>query len=213
MTTIVGYQGEDFAVISVDTRISSIDDSGSTYQISTLGPGCTKVSQNGKYLLGAAGDMRAINILHHVFQPPSPPPTLRGRKLDAFITQKFIPSLIECFDATGYSPPEKDSSEHKSEQGSTILAVINATIYIIENDYAWMSEASGLYATGTGSAYALGALQTVTGGKKTLTAQQAKRACLKALGIASKYDSYTGAPFQTFVQEMEKQEPKIVKQK
>lgn len=209
MTTIVGYQGEDFAVISVDTRISSIDDNGMTYQVSSLGPGCTKVAQNGKFLLGAAGDMRAINILHHVFQPPSPTPSLRGRKLDAFMTQKFIPSLIECFDSNGYSPPERDSSEHKSEQGSTIVAVINATIYIIENDYAWMSEASGLYATGSGSAYALGALQAITGGKKTLTLQQAKKACLKALGISAKYDAYTGAPFQTFVQGTEKQVSKL----
>jgi ATP-dependent protease HslVU (ClpYQ) peptidase subunit len=204
MTTIVGYQGEDFAVISVDTRISSIDDNGMTYQVSSLGPGCTKMAQNGKYLIGAAGDMRAINILHHVFQPPSPTPSIKGKKLDAFVTQKFIPALIECFDQTGYSPPERDASEHKSEQGSTIVVVINATIYIIENDYAWMSEASGLYATGTGSAYALGALQSITGGKKTLTPMQAKKACLKALGIAAKYDAYTGAPFQTFVQGPEK---------
>lgn len=208
MTTIVGYQGEDFAVISVDTRISSMDDSGMTYQISSLGPGCTKVAQNGKYLIGAAGDMRAINILHHVFQPPSIAPSIKGKKLDAFMTQKFIPSLIECFDQTGYSPPDRENKEHKSEQGSTIVTVVNSTIYIIENDYAWMSEASGLYATGTGSAYALGALQAITGGKKTLTPMQAKKACLKALTIAAKYDSYTGAPFQTFVQGPEKTNPK-----
>lgn len=210
MTTIVGYQGEDFAVISVDTRITSVGDNGSVFQASSLGPGCAKVAQNGKYLLGAAGDMRAINILHHVFQPPSPTPSLKGKKLDAFITQKFVPSLIECFDGSGYSSPERDSSEHKSEQNSTIVVVINATIYIIENDYAWLSEASGLYAAGSGSSYALGALQAITGGKKTLTMQQAKKACLKALGIATKYDVHTGAPFQTFVQGAEKQAQKPV---
>jgi len=204
MTTIVGYQGEDFAVISVDTRITSIDDHGMIYQISSLGAGCTKFAQNGKFLLGAAGDMRAINILHHIFQPPSPTPSLKGRRLDAFMTQKFVPALIECLDANGYSAPERDASEHKSEQGSTIVVVINATIYIIENDYAWLSEASCLYATGTGSSYALGALQAITGGKKTLTVQQAKKACLKAIGIAAKYDAHTGSPFQTFVQGSEK---------
>ena len=204
MTTIVGYQGDDFAVVSVDTRISSIDDNGMTMQVSILGPGCTKIAQNGKYLLGVAGDMRAINILHHVFQPPSPTPSLKGRKLDSFMTQKFIPALIDCFDSSGYSPPQKDSSEHKAEQGSTIVVVINATIYIIENDYAWMSEASGLYATGSGSSYALGALQVITGGKK-LSLPKAKAACIKALSVAAKYDSYTGHPFQTFTQGVEKQ--------
>jgi ATP-dependent protease HslVU (ClpYQ) peptidase subunit len=204
MTTIVGYQGEDFAVISVDTRISSTDEKGSVYQISSLAPGSAKITQNGNYLLGAAGDMRAINILQHIFQPPSPAPSLKGKRLDKFMTQKFIPALIDCFDNNGYSPPERDSSEHRSEHGSTVLAVINATIYIIENDYAWMSEASGLYATGSGSSYALGAMQAITGGKKTLTLQQAKKACMKALSVAAKYDPATGAPFHTFVQGTEK---------
>jgi ATP-dependent protease HslVU (ClpYQ) peptidase subunit len=200
MTTIVGIQGDGYAVVTVDTRITSFEDSGQAYQMSTLGSGCTKIGQNGKYLLGAAGDMRAINILHHAFNPPAPTPNTKGRKLDAFMTQKFMPALRECFEGAGYARPEKDSSDHIAEQGSTILAVVNATIYMIEGDYAWMSEASGIYATGTGSSYALGALHVLTGGKK-LTISQAKTACQKAIAVAAKYDPYTGHPFQTFTQE------------
>jgi ATP-dependent protease HslVU (ClpYQ) peptidase subunit len=201
MTTIVGIQGDGFAVLGCDTRISSFGDGGDVYQISTLGNGASKLATNGKYLIGAAGEMRAINILHHVFQPPAITPGLRGKKLDAFITGKFIPSLRSCFDSQGYSPPDSsDSKEHRAEQGSSVVLMVNGAIYIIESDYSWTPEASYLYSTGTGSAYALGAMQALMGNKRP-TVTQARSICTKALTIAAKFDPHTGAPFHTFVQE------------
>jgi ATP-dependent protease HslVU (ClpYQ) peptidase subunit len=201
MTTIVGIQGDGFAVVGCDARISSFGDSGNAYQISTLGNSSSKLTNNGKYILGAAGEMRAINILHHVFQPPAVTPGLRGKKLDSFITAKFIPSLRSCFDSQGYSPPDSDNSkEHKAEQGSTVVVVVNGSIYIIESDYSWTTEASYLYSIGTGSSYALGAMQALTSGKRpTLT--QARAICSKALAITARFDPYTGPPFQTITQE------------
>lgn len=203
MTTIIGIQGDGFAVVVSDTRISSFDESGSAYQISTLGPGSTKMATNGKYVLGAAGDMRAINILHHVFRPPEPPIDNDPRKLDTFITGKFIPALRACFDNQGYSPPDGKDKEHSAEQGSSIVVMVNACIYLIENDYSWTSEVSGLYVTGTGAPYSLGALQALIAGKE-ITVQQAKRTALKAIAIAAKFDPYTGGPFNTNVQETDK---------
>lgn len=200
MTTIVGLQGSDYAIICTDSRISSFDESGMAYQITTLGTGTSKVAQNGKYLLGAAGDVRAINILHHAFNPPTPAFSISGPKLDQFITQKFIPALRECFESTGYAMPENDQSSHIAEHASTIVVVINGTIYIIDGDYSWTSDKTGIYAVGTGSSYALGALHALTG-NKDLTISKARSAVNKALAIASKFDPYTGSPFQTFVQE------------
>jgi hypothetical protein len=46
----------------------------------------------------------------------------------------------------------------------------------------------------------LGALHTLAVGKQ-LTAQQAKTVANKAIMVASKFDPYTGAPFQAFMQE------------
>lgn len=201
MTTLVGIQGDGFAVVGSDNRISAFDNSGNAYQVSTLGSSSSKIAANGKYLLGAAGDLRAINILHHVFSPPTPPPSLKGKKLDAFITAKFIPALISCFETSGYSMPDSKDKEHIAQQSSSILVVVNGTIYLVEDDYAWMSEASGIYATGTGSSYALAAMTVLVGGKKP-SLNQAKTAALKALTIAGKFDPFTGAPFQTFVQDV-----------
>lgn len=201
MTTIVGIQGDGFALLGADSRISSFDEKGNAYQYTALGGASSKINANGKYLLGAAGDVRAINLLHHAFHPPVCAPSLKGKRLDGFITTKFVPALQKCFDEHGYSASE-DKRTHIAEHDSTIIVAVNATIYIIEGDYSWTSDATGLYSAGTGSAYALGALQALT--HKNPTPQQAKTIALKALNIATKYDPYTGAPHHTYLQEHKK---------
>ena len=203
MTTIIAIQGDGFAAVSVDSRISTIDDGGFASQITTLGPGSCKVAKNGKYLLGAAGDMRAINILHHAFQPPVPPPGTKGPKLDQFMTTKFIPALRTCFEVQGYAAPETDTSSHIAEHASTILVVIDGCIYVVDGDYSWTSDNSRVYALGTGSSYALGAMSAIMSNKSEIKPTQAKTMTLKALKIASTFDPYTGGPFVTFMQEEE----------
>jgi len=202
MTTIVGVQGDGFVVVCVDSRISAMDSGGFATHIGTLREGSSKVATNGKYLLGAAGDVRAINILHHVFQPPTPPPNLKGKKLDQFFTAKFIPALRECFDAQGYSMPDRDDKDHIAEHGSTILVAINGVIYIVDGDYSWASEANSVYSIGSGSSYAQGAMQVLTHNKKQ-TIQQAKTSAIKALNIAARFDPYTGPPYHSYIQEYE----------
>ena len=191
MTTILGIQGEGFAVLAADTRITSFLEDGPAYHMTTLSQGVSKITTNGKYLIGAAGDLRAINLLTPAFSPPPAHPADRGKKLDHFMTVKFIPALRTCFDLHGYSPPEnKENKNHNAEQASSLLVVINATIYLIDSDYSWLTDASGLYAVGSGSDYALGAVHSLAGGKK-LSAIQAKGICLKSLSIAAKLDPHT----------------------
>jgi len=206
MTTIVAIQGDGFAVVGYDSRISSMDDSGYTSQIFTLGESCSKVAVNGKYILGAAGDVRAINILHHVFNPPPPTVGMKGSKLDKFFTNNFIPALRDCFEKQGYAVPDTDDKMHIAEQGSTIMVVVNGTIYVVDSDYSWASDVSGIYALGTGSPFALGALHMnkSLSTKKSLTVHTAKTLALKSLSVASKFDPHTGAPFKTVVQDFTK---------
>jgi len=199
MTTIIGIQGEGYAVIVGDSRISDISRDGEILQMSTLATGFNKVASSKQFLLAAAGDLRAINLLHHAFTPP-PPPAITGKKLDAYMTVKFIPELRSCFDYHGYSLPERDSSNHVAEYGSTIMCAVNGIIYVIDSDYSWIVEQTGIYAIGSGAQYALGALYALIGGKK-LEMQQAKRVALKAIAIAAKYDPCTGAPYSTHTQE------------
>lgn len=200
MTTIVAIQGDGFALICSDSRISDVDGDGYASQVSTLREGTSKVASNGKYLLGAAGDLRAINLLHHAFVPPPVPTGIKGKKLDQFFTVKFIPALRECFEQHGYATPDKDEKRHMAEHESIVIAAISGNIYIVDGDYSWLSDTSGVYALGSGSSYALGALTALLP-KAPLTVQVAKKIALKAMSIAARFDAHTGAPFHTFVQE------------
>lgn len=203
MTTIIGIQGDEFAVTCADSRISEMDDGGIATQFGVLRDTSPKIALNGRYLLGAAGDLRAINILHHAFTPPICPPNLRGKKLDHFLTVKFIPALRECFESQGYATPDNDEKQHIAEHGSIILAVINGTIYVIDGDYSWVSDPSGVYAIGSGAQYALGALHALTP-KRGLSLNTAKKIAVQAIAAAAKFDPHTGAPYHTFVQGQEK---------
>jgi ATP-dependent protease HslVU (ClpYQ) peptidase subunit len=191
MTTIVCVQGPAWAVVGYDSQVTEED--GRRY---TMARGSTKVAKNGDYLLGAAGDVRAINILTHTFVPPIADGMV-GVKLDRFITNKFIPSLRACFEAQGYAASGKDE---QAQYGSDVLVVVSGTIYVIGDDYSWVRDAAGVYALGTGGDYALGALYSRGIDKlasKITTAQEAVR---DSLQIAAKLDPGSGAPFHVVSQ-------------
>lgn len=211
MTTIIGIQGDSFAVICADSRVTEVDSDGSATQAISLKEVGFKVAQNGRWLMGVAGDVRAINILTHAFNPPTPPLTLRGRKLDHFITTKFVPALRACFDAEGYSNPLNENAAHQAEHSSVVMAAINGTIYVIDGDYSWLSDSFGVYAIGSGAQFALGSLATAlpTGGKVGL--RTAKQSALKAVAVAGRYDPHTAAPYQVLVQEFTTTEPRKVR--
>lgn len=209
MTTIIGIQGDGFCIAASDSRLSETEvDSNLISQIVGLRESNGKLGINGKYLLGAAGDLRAINILHHAFRPPEPAPNLKGKKLDQFITVKFIPALRECFEHNGYALPDNDQKQHIAEHSSTVFVAINGQIYIIDGDYSWISDSNGMFAIGTGAQYALGAMYSLMPSKGKVSLGHGRKMALKALAAAAKFDPYTGAPYHTFVQGKEREKVK-----
>lgn len=205
MTTIAGIQGDGFAVVCADSQISDVSTDGAINQIITLRESFGKIGVNGRYILGAAGDVRAINILHHAFSPPIPPNNAKGKHLDQFMTVKFIPALRECFEAQGYAAPQTEQSQHLAEHGSSIIVVVNCVIYIIESDYSWCSDLSGIYTLGSGAQFAMGALHALSNKVSNIRIPQAKQFLIKSLAAAAKFDPYTGAPYHTLVQGADKQ--------
>jgi len=200
MTTVIGITGDGYAVLCADSRISSIDNEGYTSSVQTLSSSMSKIACIGPYHIGIAGDVRAINLITYAFQPPSPPPSMRGKKLDEFFTTKFIPALRSCYELNGYSYVATESNNPRSiEAGSTLLVAINRTIYQVDNDYSWFTDSSGIYAIGTGSAYAIGALGILC--PKPTTLQQAKKHATKAIAIAAKHDPHSGFPYNVIIQD------------
>lgn len=183
MTTIAAVQGRGWCVVGWDSRV--VDEDSRAY---VAGGAWSKVVENGAYLLGAAGDVRAINILAHAFVPPEPP-KVRGVRLDRFVTARFIPALREAFEREGYLANRRETAE---AHGASLLVVVNKTAYEIGSDWSWVHPADGLFAIGTGAPFALGALSVLPHG----SAADAEKAVAEALRVASCFDVGSGAPFK-----------------
>lgn len=192
MTTIVAVQGQSWAVVGFDSRVT--EEGGRSY---TLGRGSAKVVKNGQYLLGAAGDVRAINILAYAFQPPKAL-DLTGIRLDRFMTSKFVPALRECFEDHGYAAKE---SKEQAQHGSTVLAIVNGQIYEIDEDYAWVRDTTGIYSFGSGGDYAIGAMYAKSGDDIAgLNMSDVQKLIRESLHIAAKLDIGSGPPFHILSQ-------------
>jgi ATP-dependent protease HslVU (ClpYQ) peptidase subunit len=192
VTTIIGVQGSGWAVVGFDSRVT--EENGRSY---VLGRGSAKVVKNGQYLLGAAGDVRAINILAYAFSPPRAG-DVTGIRLDRFMTSKFVPALRECFEEHGYAARE---AKEQAQHGSVVLSIVNGQIYEIGEDYAWVRDTTGIYSFGTGGDFALGAMYSRAG--ENLAAQgidETQRVVREALHIAAKLDVSSGPPFHVMNQ-------------
>ena len=183
MTTIAAIQGSTWAVVGYDSQVS--EDNGRKYTLPKDSGKCFAV---GEYLIGVAGDLRAVNILSYIFRPPDPAGKNSVIELDKFMNSKFVPALKRCFDENYYG---KDG-----EHGSELLVVVNSTIYEIGGNYDCMRDTNGLYAIGSGGDYALGALSAQDlGARRTIKVSQ--DSIHTAITIASKYDAATSDPITT----------------
>jgi ATP-dependent protease HslVU (ClpYQ) peptidase subunit len=139
-----------------------------------------KIVKNGAYLIAGAGSVRGCNILQHGWVPPKP----RG-DLDKFITKSFIPSMRKAFLDAGYDMKQDSSNAlHDSE----FLVIVHGVIYPIFEDYSWERSNDPLYVSGSGGAYALGALKT----QNIEDEWSARQAIEKAITIAIQCDTSSG---------------------
>jgi ATP-dependent protease HslVU (ClpYQ) peptidase subunit len=185
MTTIAAIQGEDFAVIGFDSRLTR----GEGGRVYTLPRGNGKVVKNNNYLIGAAGDLRAINLVSDVLKLPEPDNFVPA-KLDKFFTTMVVPKIRSCFEDAGYG---KEGS-----QESELIVCINGQVYEIGSDYDWNKDISGIYGIGSGGDYAVGALHAMV--DRGIGVEDAKECMKLALEIAMKLDSASGGPINILVQ-------------
>jgi ATP-dependent protease HslVU (ClpYQ) peptidase subunit len=183
MTTIAAVQGPGWLVIGSDSQVSA---DNRTYR---LPRGFGKLVHNGPYVLGTAGDLRAVNILTHDFEPPVPG-KIKGVSLDRFMVSRFIPKLRKTFEANAYGK--------EGEHESVILACLGGVIYEIGQYYECLRDDDGLYAIGSGGHFALGALRVLRGDAPTVL--EAEEMVRSALLAAAACDSNTSEPVMTITQ-------------
>ena len=178
MTTVIGVQCDDGVIVVADSRITA---DGKIYTDSQM----TKVAQKGKYIIAGAGDLRAIQVVLHVWNPPIP--TVKDKTdLYGFVISKLIPSLRKCLDDNKIVL-DSDKEGKESPMELSLLVAVGGRLFEIDGQFTVTVQTHGIYGIGSGSDFATGALKA---GADPLLAMQ----------IAEDSDSGTSAPFKTFEQ-------------
>ena len=175
MTTIIGVEYANRCVILGDSRI--VGDS-KIYSH----PDMVKVVTNGNFIVGAAGDVGALQVILHTWKPPTAVAKDK-ENIFQFMINKVVPSLKQQLNDYGLL----DTKSSDKEFELYVLIAFNGNIFEIDSDFAVSRSDSGYYGIGTGGDYALGALYAGA------TPEQ-------AASIAALNDSKTAEPFITETQ-------------
>lgn len=158
MTTVVAVESEKGVTFAADSRISWYAKHDGWID---------KVVTNGVYTFGAAGALRAIQILEFA-KLPEPPKTEDTKMIDRFVTKELVQSIKDAF----------GDAKSDADESSIILGAVCGRAYIFASDGSWVRNPDGFYAVGSGQSYALGALK-------------AGKSAKQAVEIASYFDGYT----------------------
>lgn len=185
MTTIIAFQGPDYAILGADSQITDGDRR-------ILSPSTPKIVKVGKYLLAVRGDARPGDVLMYAWKPP----LYDGTDPVKFMGKKIIPSIITAFKANSYDF-DKDGAMFG------FIVAFAGNVFEIGSDMSISQNIDGIYAIGSGSDYALGVMQYALAFENAIagaTLKSVTDAIECALTISAKYDINTSAPFQIEVQ-------------
>lgn len=175
MTTVIAIQHGLGVDMIADSQINS---NGKPY----FHPDMVKIVERNKYLIGIAGRVIALQTIQNNWNPPALTASFKD-SLYNFVVTKIAPSLKMFIDDSKiFSDKEKEEGELFS-----ILIAIKGEVFEIDEDYSVARREDGVYAIGSGSDFALGALM-------------AGADAHEAMKIAASLDVNTREPFITLCQ-------------
>lgn len=178
MTTIIGVQYEDSCVIASDSRVAA---NGKVY----THPEMVKAVERGSYIIGGAGDYRALQVVLHGWSPPLV--TAKAKtNLYEFVINKVAPSLKTTLSEAGIDLNKGSNSDDEKLELEVILG-INGSLFEIDSDFAVAMNDNNFYGIGSGGDFALGALH-------------AGASVIDAMRIAAINNNGTSAPFHILEQ-------------
>jgi ATP-dependent protease HslVU (ClpYQ) peptidase subunit len=180
MTTIIGIELEDSCYLVADSQTT--DDNGFIYNH----PDVKKLAERGVFLIGGSGEVLPCDVAQHIWDPPKP--TLKDKQdVYHFMITKAMPSLRKCLSENGYN-----FDETKTEARFQFIIAVCGEVFDIDHELSVSKNQSGIYAAGSGAAYALGALH-------------AGADAYEAMEIAAKLTAFTAGPYYS------KSQPKHIK--
>ena len=175
MTTIIGLQYDTNCFIVADSRTT--DDSGYIYSHQDV----KKIAELGSFLVAGSGEVLPCDIAQHIWQPPVP--TKKDRQdLYHFMIATAMPSLRKCLSSNGYN-----FDEPRTESRFQFLIAVCGEIFDVDQELSVSRNEEGIYAVGSGAAYAIGAIH-------------AGADAYEAMEIAAKVTAFTAGPYYSKIQ-------------
>ena len=172
MTCIVG--------LVTEKRIYIGADSASVHGWTRRQTRLEKVFRRGPFLIGYTTSFRMGQLLEHQLQVASQPKNISNMN---FMVTHFIEAVRQLLKERGFAKVEANN-----ESGGQFLVAYRGTLYSIDSDFQVGEMADNFDAIGSGSDFALGALQA--------TARIAPRARVKrALEVATHFNMGVCPPF------------------
>jgi ATP-dependent protease HslVU (ClpYQ) peptidase subunit len=172
MTTIIGVQYEDRCVLLADNQVT--DDGGRIYRH----PQMAKITERGDFIIAGSGEVSPCDIAQHIWVPPTPT-SKDYDDLYHFMIAKVVPSLKNAFKEQEYKWNEADED---GETKFAFLIAVGGEVFELADDMSICLDSKGFYGVGSGSSYAIGALN-------------AGATIKESLDIAASNDAYTSGPF------------------
>lgn len=134
MTTIVTTTGSNWATLAADRGITS----------DLVMPDMPKIVNQGKWLIGVAGDVRACDLLQYSVKYPNPTQMAKKPKSDwfPFFVNKVVPLM-------------KQAIKGETDQDFEAILVSYGKAFLITTDFGVL-DASPYWAIGSGAKLAIG---------------------------------------------------------
>lgn len=140
MTCIVGIKTEDGIWMGADSLGST-----SSFKVNRED---TKLFTNGYYTIGYTSSFRMGQLLQYHLSVGEPTPGVSNHE---HMVTKFVPAVRALFKEHGYGSGSDD-------EGGTFIVAYNGDLFEIECDFQVGVHRTGIYAVGSGSEVAYGAL-------------------------------------------------------
>jgi ATP-dependent protease HslVU (ClpYQ) peptidase subunit len=172
MTTIVAIQEKAKVVFGADSQVTAANGRVSNH------PQMVKISNRGPYIIAGSGECAPCDIAQHIWVPPTPT-SKDYDDLYHFMIAKVVPSLKNAFKEQEYKWNEADED---GETKFAFLIAVGGEVFELADDMSICLDSKGFYGVGSGSSYAIGALN-------------AGATIKESLDIAASNDAYTSGPF------------------
>lgn len=177
MTVIVGLER--------DGKIYMGADGMATWGNKTVIMTTPKIGKKGEFLLGGAGNLGSLQLLHYGFTMP---PVMEKQEQIVYLINEFAPAFRKKLKECGFLEIDKS----KETVSNSFLIGFRGMLFSVSGDLSMVQHADGYASVGSGSEFALGVLHAYRNDKKIKPEELIK----KALEAAAHHNPYVQEPFE-----------------